>query len=33
MNDLTDLLKTLRFKYVQEHLPEVMEQARIHSLT
>jgi DNA replication protein DnaC len=33
MNDLTDLLKTLRFKYVQEQLPEVMEQARTHSLT
>jgi len=33
MNDLTDLLKTLRFKYVEHHLPEVMEQARIHSLT
>jgi DNA replication protein DnaC len=33
MNDLTDLLKTLRFKYVEQHLPEVMEQARIHNLT
>jgi DNA replication protein DnaC len=33
MNDLTDLLKTLRFKHVQHKLPEVMEQARIQSLT
>src|SRR5262245_16364874 len=33
MNDLTDLLTTLRFKYVDEKLPELMEQARIHSLT
>jgi DNA replication protein DnaC len=33
MNDLTDLLKTLRFKYVDQMLPEVMEHARIHSLT
>src|SRR5436189_2537357 len=33
MNELDSLLKTLHFKYVGASLPQVMEQARIHSLT
>lgn len=33
MNTVQELLKELRFKYVEANLPEVMEQARIHSLT
>jgi len=33
MNELTELLKTLHFKYVQEHLANLMEEARLHSLT
>lgn len=33
MNSVQDFLKELRFKHVEAHLPEVMEQARIHSLT
>ena len=33
MNTIQDLLKALHFKHVEPHLPDVMEQARIHSLT
>lgn len=33
MNSVQELLKELRFKYVEASLPEVMEQARMHSLT
>ena len=33
MNELADLLKTLHFKYVEPKLADLMEEARIHSLT
>ncbi|MBV9688668.1 MAG: IS21-like element helper ATPase IstB [Ktedonobacteraceae bacterium] len=33
MNSVQELLKDLRFKYVEPNMPEVMEQARVHSLT
>ena len=33
MNELPDLLKTLHFKYVEQQLAHLMEEARIHSLT
>jgi DNA replication protein DnaC len=33
MNSVQDLLKELHFKHVEPNLPEVMEQARLHSLT
>lgn len=33
MNELPDLLKTLHFKYVEQQLANLMEEARIHSLT
>lgn len=33
MNELPDLLKTLHLKYVEPHLAQVMEEARLHSLT
>jgi DNA replication protein DnaC len=33
MNELADLLKTLHFKYVEPKLADVMEEARLHSLT
>ena len=33
MNELPDLLKTLHFKYVEQQLANLMEEARIHSVT
>ena len=33
MNELPDLLKTLHLKYVEPQLANLMEEARIHSLT
>lgn len=33
MNSVQALLKELRFKHVEPNLPEVMEQAHLHSLT
>ncbi|SRR5258706_2727942 len=33
MNDLPALLKTLHFKHVETHLADLLEEARIHSLT
>jgi DNA replication protein DnaC len=30
---MNDLLKLLHFKYVENHLPDLLEQARLHSLT
>src|SRR5689334_5601788 len=30
---MNDLLTPLHFKYVQKHLPDLYEQARLHSLT
>src|SRR5438132_14282864 len=33
MKEIPDLLKTLHFKYVEPQLANVMEEARIHSLT
>ena len=33
MNELPDLLKTLHFKYVEQQLAHLMEEARLHSLT
>ncbi len=30
---MNDLLKLLHFKYVENHLPDLFEQARLHSLT
>lgn len=33
MNSLQQGLRELRFKYVEQHLPDVLEQARVHSLT
>jgi DNA replication protein DnaC len=30
---MNDLLKRLHLKYVESHLPELLEQARLHSLT
>ena len=33
MNSLQEGLRELRFKYVEQRLPEVMEEARLHSLT
>src|SRR5437588_12698134 len=33
MNEIPDLLKTLHFKYVEPQLANLMEEARIHSLT
>src|SRR5437588_5418966 len=33
MNELPDLLKTLHFKYVEQQLANLMEEARLHSLT
>jgi DNA replication protein DnaC len=33
MNEIADLFKTLHFKYVDQHIATLMEEARIHSLT
>ena len=33
MNELPDLLKTLHFKYVEQQLAHLMEEARLHSVT
>jgi DNA replication protein DnaC len=33
MNHLAEQLKELRLKYVEQGLPDLMEQARLHSLT
>jgi DNA replication protein DnaC len=33
MNEIPELLKTLHFKYVDQQLANLMEEARIHSLT
>jgi DNA replication protein DnaC len=33
MNEIADLLKTLHFKYVDQQVATLMEEARIHSLT
>src|SRR5437660_10360761 len=33
MNELPELLKTLHFKFVEPQLANLMEEARIHSLT
>ena len=33
MNELPELLKTLHFKYVEQQLANLMEEARIHSFT
>lgn len=33
MNELPELLKTLHFKYVEPKLADLMEEARLHSLT
>ena len=33
MNEIPDLLKTLHLKYVEPQLANLMEEARLHSLT
>jgi len=33
MNTLTDMLDSLHFKYIEQSISELMEQARIHGLT
>ena len=33
MNEIPELLKTLHFKYVEQQLANLMEAARIHSVT
>ena len=33
MNELPDLLKTLHFKYVEQQLAHLMEEARLHTCT
>jgi DNA replication protein DnaC len=33
MNEIAELLQTLHLKYVQQHLAQLMEEARLHSFT